>query len=122
MRQWHLTPRELEVLRLLGEGRDPRCIAKELGVSLHTCRGYVKGILAKLDAHSQLEAVVIATRAGVIRLAATAGSAVRTPVSHAYFLVMRSIGFTAAAMDTPGFVAYLPQLALNAVFDLPNGS
>jgi len=70
VRQWHLTPRELEVLRLLGEGRDPRCIAKELGVSLHTCRGYVKGILAKLDAHSQLEAVVIATRAGVIRLAA----------------------------------------------------
>jgi DNA-binding CsgD family transcriptional regulator len=28
----------------------------------------VKGILAKLDAHSQLEAVVIATRAGLIRL------------------------------------------------------
>ena len=67
---WHLTPRELEVLRLLGEGRDPRGIAKELGVSLNTCRGYVKGILAKLGVHSQLEAVVIATRAGLIRLAA----------------------------------------------------
>ena len=70
VRQWHLTPRELEVLRLLGDGRDPRGIAKELGVSLHTCRGYVKGILAKLDAHSQLEAVVIASQAGLIRLAA----------------------------------------------------
>jgi DNA-binding NarL/FixJ family response regulator len=61
-----LTPRELEVLQLLGQGRDPRAISKELGVSLHTCRGYVKSILAKLDAHSQLEAVVVATRLGLI--------------------------------------------------------
>ena len=61
-----LTPRELEVLRLMGQGRDPRAIAKELGVSLHTCRGYVKSILAKLGVHSQLEAVVVATRTGLI--------------------------------------------------------
>jgi DNA-binding NarL/FixJ family response regulator len=67
-RQWHLTPRELEVLRLLGGGRDPRGIAKDLGVSLHTCRGYVKAVLAKLGVHSQLEAVVVATRTGLIRL------------------------------------------------------
>jgi DNA-binding NarL/FixJ family response regulator len=63
-----LTPRELEVLVLLGQGRDPRGIAKDLGVSLHTCRGYVKSILAKLNVHSQLEAVVVASRAGLIRL------------------------------------------------------
>jgi DNA-binding NarL/FixJ family response regulator len=63
-----LTPRELEVLRLLGGGRDPRGIAKDLGVSLHTCRGYVKAVLAKLGVHSQLEAVVVATRTGLIRL------------------------------------------------------
>ena len=68
LRQWNLTPRELEVLALLGDGRDPRGIAKELGVSLNTCRGYVKAILAKLGVHSQLEAVVLATRAGLIRL------------------------------------------------------
>lgn len=68
MLQWNLTPRELEVLRLLGRGRDPRGIAKELGVTLHTCRGYVKGVLAKLGVHSQLEAVVLATRTGLIRL------------------------------------------------------
>ena len=60
--------RSLEVLRLLGQGRDPRGIAKELGVTLHTCRGYVKGVLAKLGVHSQLEAVVLATRTGLIRL------------------------------------------------------
>jgi len=56
------------VLRLLGRGRDPRAIAKELGVTLHTCRGYVKSVLAKLGVHSQLEAVVMATRTGLIRL------------------------------------------------------
>lgn len=63
-----LTPRELEVLRLLGQGRDPRAIARELGVSLYTCRGYVKSVLAKLDVHSQLEAVVVASRSGLIRV------------------------------------------------------
>ncbi len=63
-----LTPRELEVLRLLGQGHDPRAIARELGVSLYTCRGYVKSVLAKLDVHSQLEAVVAASRSGLIRV------------------------------------------------------
>lgn len=66
--EWGLTPRELEVLQLLGTGRDPRAIAKELGVSLYTCRGYVKGILAKMGVHSQLEAVVLAARSGLIQV------------------------------------------------------
>jgi DNA-binding NarL/FixJ family response regulator len=48
MREWHLPPREMEVLRRLGDGRDPRGSAKELGVSLHTFRRYVKAVLAKL--------------------------------------------------------------------------
>jgi len=61
-----LTRREHDVLALMGDGLDPHAIARELGISLHTCRGYQKGILAKLGAHSQLEAVVIATRRGVI--------------------------------------------------------
>lgn len=63
-----LTPRELDVLRLLGRGLDPRAISRELSVSLHTCRGYVKSVLMKLDAHSQLEAVVVASRSGLIRV------------------------------------------------------
>jgi DNA-binding NarL/FixJ family response regulator len=33
-----------------------------------TCRGYIKNILVKLDAHSQLEAVMIALRRKLIRL------------------------------------------------------
>lgn len=61
-----LTEREREVLLLLSRGLDPQAIARQLGISRHTCRGHVKSILAKLDAHSQLQAVVRATRLGLI--------------------------------------------------------
>ena len=63
-----LTERELEVLRRLSRGEEPRVIAKQLGVSLSTCRGYVSSLLGKLKVHSQLEAVVVASKAGLIRL------------------------------------------------------
>jgi DNA-binding NarL/FixJ family response regulator len=61
-----LTRRELEVLGLLGTGLDPRAIASRLDISVHTARGHVKRILAKLEAHSQLEAVVVAHRRGLL--------------------------------------------------------
>ena len=68
--QAKLTAREREVLALMGEGLDPRAIAKQLVVSLHTARGHVKSIMTKLGAHSQLEAVVRATRAGLLQVPA----------------------------------------------------
>lgn len=61
-----LTSREMDVLRLLAQGRDSTAIAHHLGISGHTCRGYLKGLFAKLGAHSQLEAVVTAVRRGLI--------------------------------------------------------
>ena len=61
-----LTPREKEVLRGLADGHDATQIARSIGVSVHTCRGHIKSILGKLDAHTQLEAVIIATRRGLI--------------------------------------------------------
>jgi len=60
-----LTGREREVLTMMGRGSDTRGIARELGISLHTCRGYIKSILAKLGAHSQLEAVMTAIQLGL---------------------------------------------------------
>ena len=60
-----LSPRETEVLRLLARGYDLRSIAAELGISTSTCRGYVQTVLGKLDAHSRLEAVAVATRLGL---------------------------------------------------------
>lgn len=62
-----LTAREQHVLELLSEGRDVRAIARQLDISVHTCRGYVKSLLSKLDAHSQLEAVVMARTQGLVR-------------------------------------------------------
>ena len=59
-----LAPREVETLEHLTQGLDPTTIAAQMGLKVSTVRGYVKNVLAKLGAHSQLEAVVMAVRAG----------------------------------------------------------
>lgn len=64
------TRREHDVLHELADGSDARVTARALGISLPTCRGYIKSILVKLDAHTQLEAVVIAHRRGLVRVGA----------------------------------------------------
>ena len=61
-----LTPREQDVLILMGQGTPPVAIARILHITVNTCRGYVKSIHAKLGACSQLEAVVTAQRLGLI--------------------------------------------------------
>jgi DNA-binding NarL/FixJ family response regulator len=61
-----LTPREFEVLDLMADALDPQAIALRLAVSPHTARGYVKTIMKKLGAHSQLEVVVVASRTGLL--------------------------------------------------------
>lgn len=62
----HLTGRELDVLRLLAEGCSNRAIARRLTLSEATVKGYVSGLLDKLNASSRLEAVVRAADAGLI--------------------------------------------------------
>ncbi len=61
-----LTPRELEVLRLLVEGRSNRQIAERLFISGKTASVHVTNILAKLGVHSRVEAAVMARRLGWI--------------------------------------------------------
>ena len=63
-----LTHRELEVLRLMATGNDVRTNAHALGIAENTRRGYVKSIPAKLEVHSQREAVVVATKLGLVPL------------------------------------------------------
>jgi DNA-binding NarL/FixJ family response regulator len=63
-----LSHRELSVLVHMADGRDVTSIAHEMGISSHTCRGHVKGVLSKLGAHSQLEAVIIAVRLGLVQI------------------------------------------------------
>ena len=62
-----LSRRELEVLAVMSEGGSDKEIADRLFVSLNTARKHAQNIIRKLGAHSKLEAVVIAVRAGVIR-------------------------------------------------------
>ena len=62
----HLTARQLEVLRLLSSGRSTAQIATELGLSTTTVRNYIANVLRALDAHTRLQAVVVARRAGLI--------------------------------------------------------
>jgi DNA-binding NarL/FixJ family response regulator len=62
-----LTKRETDIVLLLQMGHDVTAIARRLGLSLNTVRGHVKQILWKTDAHSQLEAVAVCVRAGVLR-------------------------------------------------------
>jgi DNA-binding NarL/FixJ family response regulator len=61
-----LTPREREILGLLAQGVAMKDMAGLLGIKLETCRGYVKSLLLKLGARSQLQAVVFAAREGLL--------------------------------------------------------
>lgn len=63
-----LTKREREVLGLLAKGRSTAVMSKELHLSEHTVRNHVRNILAKLGAHSKLEAVALAAREGLVTL------------------------------------------------------
>jgi len=57
-----LTPRELEVLRALTEGRSTPEISAQLFITQNTLRTHVQNIMSKLRVHSKLEAVAFALR------------------------------------------------------------
>lgn len=61
-----LTVREREVLRLLADGLSTSEMMEHLIVSIHTVRNHIRNLLTKLHASSRLEAVAVATRAGLI--------------------------------------------------------
>jgi len=64
-REYGLTARELEVLRLLALGRSNRDIAAELFISAKTASVHVSNIMAKLGVTSRVEAAAIAYRLGL---------------------------------------------------------
>jgi len=66
-----LTPRELEVLRLLGRGLSNAEIARELVVGDATAKTHVARIFAKLDLHDRAQAVVLAYETGIVQPGAT---------------------------------------------------
>lgn len=63
-----LTPREMEVLELLSEGRPNKAIAEQLGISDQTVKFHVSSISGKLGAANRTDAVRRAVRRGLIAL------------------------------------------------------
>ncbi len=61
-----LTPREIEVLRMVAEGLGNKEIASRLGISDHTVKFHISSIFAKLGASSRTEAVTVGIRQGLI--------------------------------------------------------
>lgn len=61
-----LTPREIEVLRLIAEGVSSRDIGARLGISYATVRSHIRSVCSKLDVHSKTEAVVKAKLLSII--------------------------------------------------------
>jgi DNA-binding CsgD family transcriptional regulator len=63
-----LTPREIQVLRLLAEGASNKSIARRLGISVHTVKFHVASLIDKFEAVGRTDAVTHAVRLGVIQL------------------------------------------------------
>ena len=61
-----LSPRQRQVLELFGDGRGPCAIADQLDLSVATVRNHIAAVLHRLECHSQLEAVAVARRRGLI--------------------------------------------------------
>jgi two-component system NarL family response regulator len=64
-----LTPRELASLRLMADGKSNKEIANELGISDRTVKTHLGHLFEKLGVTSRTEAVKVATRRGLVRLA-----------------------------------------------------
>jgi DNA-binding NarL/FixJ family response regulator len=63
-----LSPRELDVLRLIAGGNANKAIASQLSITEETVKGHVKNILAKLAANDRTHAVTIGLKRGIIGL------------------------------------------------------
>ena len=63
-----LTPREIDVLRLIAGGNANKEVAAQLSLTEETVKGHVKNILAKLDANDRTHAVTIGLKRGIIEI------------------------------------------------------
>jgi DNA-binding NarL/FixJ family response regulator len=63
-----LSPREIDVLRLIGEGNANKQIADKLSIGETTVKNHISNILSKLGANDRAHAVTIALQRGIIEL------------------------------------------------------
>ena len=63
-----LTPRETEILTLIGQGMSNKEVARHLGISVHTVKFHLESLFARLGATNRAEAVAKGLLGGVIEL------------------------------------------------------
>ena len=62
----HLTKREVDVLRLMGNGDSNKIIAATLGITLDTAKKHIRNVIDKMQARSRTHASIIAAQAGLV--------------------------------------------------------
>jgi DNA-binding NarL/FixJ family response regulator len=62
----HLTPQEMEIIKLLVEGHSYKTAAAELGISINTVSFHLRNVYTKLQVHSKSEAVSKALRDKIV--------------------------------------------------------
>jgi DNA-binding NarL/FixJ family response regulator len=77
----HLSPRQIEVLMLLGEGLANKPIGRKLGISACTVKQHVQAILKEFQATNRLQAVVFAYRYGILTNGVDAPMPVTVPMA-----------------------------------------
>jgi two-component system NarL family response regulator len=63
-----LSPREMDILRLIVKGRDNQEIADALNITRGTVKWHVNIILRRLDVHDRTQAVVVAVQRGIVEI------------------------------------------------------
>jgi len=115
-----LKTREIEILRLLAEGKSDRTIASKLNLALETVRWYNKQIYGKLGVSSRDEAVTRGLALGV--LAAAAATPVSVPISAIRYVHNEGISIAWQSIGTgpvdllfmAGFVSHIELFWENA--------
>jgi len=62
-----LTEREIQILRLLAEGKSNKGIAQALFITESTVKSHLKSLFVKLDVTSRAEAIALAARRGLVK-------------------------------------------------------
>lgn len=65
--RYHLTKRQVEVLKLLAEGKTNREIASSLDITEETVKTHIRDILSKFNVHHRTQAIAIALREGLLK-------------------------------------------------------
>ena len=68
MNQHFLTPRELEIFKLLIENETTKSIADKLSISDKTVRNHISNVIGKLGCSSRTQAIIMLVKSGMINI------------------------------------------------------